>query len=73
MTTLTVRFVKDHFVVTGPDIEPMRFKSRPEGQGLVHGASSRLASNGDRPQGRAPSKSQGMTLSPHDAAGEGGA
>jgi hypothetical protein len=30
MTTLTVRRIKDHFVVTGPDIEPMQFKSRPE-------------------------------------------
>ena len=30
MTTLTLRFIKDHFVVTGPDIEPMRFKSRVE-------------------------------------------
>ena len=28
MTTLTLRLIKDHFVVTGPDIEPMRFKSR---------------------------------------------
>ena len=30
MTTLTLRRIKDHFVVTGPDIEPMQFKSRPE-------------------------------------------
>ena len=30
MTTLTMRLVKGDFVVTGPDIEPMRFKSRPE-------------------------------------------
>ena len=30
MTPLTLRFVKDHFLVTGPDIEPMRFKTRPE-------------------------------------------
>ena len=30
MTTLTLRYIRDHFVVTGPDIEPMRFKSRPE-------------------------------------------
>ena len=30
MTTLTFRRIKDHFVVTGPDIEPTRFKSRPE-------------------------------------------
>jgi hypothetical protein len=25
-----MRFNKGHFVVTGPDIEPMRFKSRAE-------------------------------------------
>jgi hypothetical protein len=30
MTTLTLRRIKDHFVVTGPDIEPARFKSRLE-------------------------------------------
>ena len=33
MTTLTLRRIKDHFVITGPDIEPMRFKSRPEARG----------------------------------------
>ena len=40
MTTLTVRRIKDHFVVTGPDIEPMQFKSRPEardGAGVIIG------------------------------------
>jgi hypothetical protein len=30
MTTLTKRMIKGYFVVSGPDIEPMRFKSRPE-------------------------------------------
>ena len=30
MTTLTMRLVKGDFIVTGPDIEPMKFKSRPE-------------------------------------------
>ena len=30
MTTLTMRYSKGHFVVTGPDVPPMRFKSRPE-------------------------------------------
>jgi hypothetical protein len=30
MTTLTLRRIKDHFVVTAPDFEPMRFKTRPE-------------------------------------------
>ena len=27
MTTLTLRRIKDHFVITGPDFEPMKFKS----------------------------------------------
>ena len=30
MTTLTMRLVKGDFIVTGPDIEPMKFKSRRE-------------------------------------------
>jgi hypothetical protein len=30
MTTLTMRMIKGDFVVTGPDIEPMKFKSRRE-------------------------------------------
>ena len=30
MTVLTMRYLRGHFVVTGPDIEPMKFKSRRE-------------------------------------------
>src|SRR4051794_725100 len=30
MTTLTLRRIKDHFVVTGSDVEPTRFESRRE-------------------------------------------
>ena len=30
MTTLTMRLIKGHFIVSGPDVEPMKFKSRPE-------------------------------------------
>jgi hypothetical protein len=30
MTTLTLRGMKDDFIVTGPDIEPAKFKSRRE-------------------------------------------
>ena len=30
MTTLTMRMIKGDFVVTGPDIEPMKYKSRRE-------------------------------------------
>ena len=31
MTTLTMRLVKGDFIVTGPDVEPMKFKSRARG------------------------------------------
>ena len=30
MTTLTLRRIKDHFVATGPDFEPMKFMTRIE-------------------------------------------
>jgi hypothetical protein len=30
MTVLTMRLIKGDFIVTGPDIPPMKFKSRPE-------------------------------------------
>jgi hypothetical protein len=30
MTVLTMRRIRGHFVVTGPDIEPVTFKTRAE-------------------------------------------
>jgi hypothetical protein len=30
MTILTMRVIRGHFVVTGPDIEPVKFNSRRE-------------------------------------------
>jgi hypothetical protein len=42
MTTFTMRRVGGGFVVTGPDIEAKKFKTRRGGEGLVHGALSRL-------------------------------
>jgi hypothetical protein len=30
VTMLTMRRIRDHFVVTGPDIEPVTFKTRAE-------------------------------------------
>ena len=30
MATLTMRFMKGDFIITGPDIAPMKFKSRRE-------------------------------------------
>jgi hypothetical protein len=28
MTTLTLRMAKGHFIVSGPDIEPVKFETR---------------------------------------------
>ena len=47
MTTLTMRLVKGDFIVTGPDIAPMKFKSRPRPR-LVQDPPSRLAHHRDR-------------------------
>jgi hypothetical protein len=30
MTTLTLRYIKGDFIVTGPDIEPVKFVTRRE-------------------------------------------
>ena len=54
MTTLTMRYIKGDFVVTGPDVPPMQFKSRPEARDSRCKTSlSRLARlNGMRRGGR---------------------
>jgi hypothetical protein len=36
VTVLTLWRVRDHFVVTGPDIEPMTFKTRREARDWCH-------------------------------------
>ena len=43
MTTLAMRMIKGDFVVTGPNVEPMKFKSRREARGLVRQASSGIS------------------------------
>ena len=43
MTTLTLRRIKDEFIVTGSDVAP----DAQGGQGLVHDALPRLAHQGD--------------------------
>jgi hypothetical protein len=49
MTTLTLRYIKGDFLVTGPDIEPRKFvRVAPSGQELEDDSSSRLSHNGDR-------------------------
>jgi hypothetical protein len=30
MTTFTMRYIKGHFILTGPDVSPMQFRSRAE-------------------------------------------
>jgi hypothetical protein len=58
MTTLIMPLVKDDFIVTGPDIEPMKFKSRSEARDwcLKHHPGSPITEIG--PGGkRAPKKS----------------
>ena len=60
LTVVTMRRVREHFVVTGPDIEPLTFKSRREARVwcLAHfpGAPIREVGAGDRKKGAAPSK-----------------
>ena len=34
MTVLTMRYQQGHFVVSGPDMEHLKFKTRREAQGL---------------------------------------
>ena len=48
MTTLTMRYMRGHFIVTGPDIEPVMFKSRREG--VVYRTSCRFTDPGSRRQ-----------------------
>ena len=47
MTTLTLRYIKGDFLVTGPDIEP-EVGVGPRGQELVHDSLSRVSRKGDR-------------------------
>ena len=58
MTTLTMRLVKGDFIVTGPDIAPMKFKSRREAEDwckIYHPASS-VTEIGPRGKRGAPQK-----------------
>ena len=62
MTTLTMRVVKGDFIVTGPDIAPMKFKTRPEARDWckTHHPGSPITEVG--PGGkRAPQKTGALT------------
>jgi hypothetical protein len=50
MTVLTMRRVRDHFVVTGPDIEPVTFKTRREARDWCYAHFSRLTDPRGRPR-----------------------
>ena len=57
MTTFTMRYVNGHFVVVGPNISLMRFKSRAEGKTHYRGSPTKeVGADGVermmRPQGR---------------------
>jgi hypothetical protein len=60
LTVLTMRRVREQFVVIAPDIEPVTFKSRREARvwSLAHfpGAPIREVGAGGRKKGAAPSK-----------------
>jgi hypothetical protein len=64
LTTFNMRYIKGHFVVTGPDMPPMKFKSRAEARDWckAHYPGSPVTEIAPR-SGR---KSSGMTLSPDD-------
>ena len=53
MTVLTMRRIRDHFVVTGPDIEPVTFKTRAEARDwcLEHYQGSPIREVGGRKKG----------------------
>ena len=54
VTTLTLRRIKGHFIVTGPDIPPMQFKSRPEPD-TIRGHSAELRTSAASPPTQASS------------------
>ena len=66
MTTLTMRYIKGHFVVTGPDIEPTRFKTRREAKDwcVAHYPGSPIKEIGPiyKPPGGATSGEEGVRL-----------
>jgi hypothetical protein len=69
MTTLTMRYIKGHFEVTGPDIEPAKFSSRRQAKEWcqTHYPGSPVTEIGqDASPRRAPSKAADLTLSPDD-------
>jgi hypothetical protein len=69
MTTLTLRYIKGHFVVTGLDIEATRFKTRREAKAWC-GALPRLAQQRDRSDLQPPGAER-RAVTPAIASGSG--
>jgi hypothetical protein len=63
MTTLTMRLVKGHFIVSGPDVEPMKFKSRREARDWckTHHPGSPITEVGPRRQASATQEIGALT------------
>jgi hypothetical protein len=68
MTTLTMRYTNGHFVVTGPDIQPAKFKSRPEARDWckTHYPGSPITEIGASGRAAAKPKATDLTMSPYD-------
>jgi hypothetical protein len=66
MTVLTLRHIKGDFVVTGPDIAPLKFKSRREARDWcqAHHPGSPITEVGRKPRGAASKGT--VILSPDD-------
>jgi hypothetical protein len=62
MTTITLRRIKDDFIVTGPDIEPAKFKSRREPRGSEGGNEFEVIDGAGSQAGR--SKGQPLLIRP---------
>lgn len=67
MTTFTLRYVKGHFVVIGPDVPPMRFRSRPEARDWckTHYSGSPIKESG-RDASKRRLAPQGWRMKQHD-------
>jgi hypothetical protein len=59
MTTLTMRMIKGDFVVTGPDVEPMKFKTRREAREWAHHPGSPFKEVGPGGKRKPPARETG--------------
>jgi hypothetical protein len=71
MTTLTMRYINGHFVVVGPDISLMRFKSRAEARDWckAHHPGSPITEIGRDASSRVVAKAKSRPKEPKGSAG----